>query len=104
MKLKMKNDRGLVFEAVNPDQHLQQYYQDRIAEAYRQELVNFLQETVATLRKLKPGEKVTIYSKPIEVTLEHCETEQSESNASLSGAAPFAASDSKRELDDDDRR
>ena len=73
MKLKMKNDRGLVFEAVNPDEHLKQYYQDQMAAAYQKELINFLQETIATLRNLKPGEKVTIYSKPIEVTLEHCQ-------------------------------
>lgn len=82
MKLKMKNELGLVIEVENPDERLKQYFSDRIAEAYNTELVHFLQEVAVTLRKLKPGDKTTIYSKPIEVTLESTVTETDNTPAS----------------------
>ena len=68
--LKMTSETGFSLEATNPDESLKSYARDRIRDAYNQEVCNFLQEVAVSLRRLKPGESITLQSKPIEVSLE----------------------------------
>lgn len=70
MKLTYKNERGLEFVAKNPDESLSNYWRTQIEDAIWSELREFSQECAVALRNLKPGEKVTLESRPVKVTIQ----------------------------------
>ena len=77
MKLAIKTEHDLIFEATNPDESLKYYWLQQLRQAYEAEVQEFLQECAVTMRNLKAGEQVTVKSKPIKVTLSKVMTEES---------------------------
>jgi hypothetical protein len=70
MKLSMKGEHGLVITADHPDESIRAHITDRLRDALLNEQNAFLQEVGVALRKLKPGQKRVLLSKPIRVELE----------------------------------
>lgn len=59
----------------NPDERGRQHWRDRLAAAYAQEVQEFIQECQVAMRKMKPGDTITLSSRPIEVTMEYAAEE-----------------------------
>lgn len=70
MKLKINEPTGMTLEVHKPDQQLKAYWIGKVREKWEQELREFMEEVSVGLRKLEPGQSVTLSSRPIVVTLE----------------------------------
>jgi hypothetical protein len=70
MKLSIKGVNGFKFSSEKPDEALSAYWINRLKEAYDEEAKNFFQEVSVAMRKLKPGGRVKLESRPIQVLLQ----------------------------------
>jgi RNA 3'-terminal phosphate cyclase len=68
MKLTYTNGK-IAIVAESPDDRIQKHFAERFCEAINREVDEFLQECQVALRKLKPGQEVTLTSRPIVVTM-----------------------------------
>lgn len=69
MKITIKGEHGIEFQATNPDESLKAYHRDRMKQALLDEFSAFMEEVFVTMRQLEPGESKTITSKPIVIEL-----------------------------------
>lgn len=70
MKLKFETENHMKIIAENPDESMKQRFKNSVLQSYHAEAKAFLEEVSVELRRLKPGEKKTVKSKPIEVDIE----------------------------------
>jgi hypothetical protein len=64
-------DGKVKIECDTENTRLMDYMRDQLMAQLHQEWRDFMEEVAVTLRKSKPGEKFTLYSKPIEVVIEN---------------------------------
>jgi hypothetical protein len=76
VKLTFTGEHGINVTAENPDERISKYFRDKIAEAYHAEIQAFLEEVAVAIRKLEPGQTVTVESKPMKVMISSPPTEQ----------------------------
>jgi hypothetical protein len=69
-KITWKDDCGAVVVATNPNRSFRQYIAEQMVLAAHKEFAEFAQEVNVALRRIKPGETVTLQSRPIVVTIE----------------------------------
>lgn len=70
MKITYKNAHGMVVHCQNPDEAMKQELFGRVRDSLLKEQDEFVQEVGVALRKLKPGQKRQLRSKPISVEIE----------------------------------
>lgn len=70
MKITVEEETGLKFVAEKPDETLKKYWLEKLRAALANEFQSFMDEVAVAMRKLKPGESVTLESRPIKVTLQ----------------------------------
>lgn len=71
MKYKLSGPGEFYVEANNPDEKMKNYFRQQLADAFTQELKDFIEEVSVALRKSKPGEKIHIESRPLKVDIEN---------------------------------
>lgn len=70
MKIKWTSEWGAEVSATNPDESMTDYFKKKFREAFLKEAQNFMEEVSVAVRTCKPGETITIESKPIKVRIE----------------------------------
>ena len=80
MDLSYKGEHGMVVIAKHPDESIKAWVTDRMREALIQEQNAFLQEVGVALRKMKPGQKRILLSRPIRVELQKDADKKVETN------------------------
>jgi hypothetical protein len=70
MKLKFQTERGMHVEVTNPDEAMKKMYKDAIRDKYDNEAFEFIQECAVAARNIKPGQRIELKSRPIEVIIE----------------------------------
>lgn len=70
MKLSYKGEHGFVVTAENPDESIKDWVTAKLKDALVQEELQFFREVKVAMRKLKPGQKRVLLSKPIRVELD----------------------------------
>lgn len=70
MKLTFETETHMKVIAQAPDEPMKKRFADSIMDAYHREAISFREEVIVAIRKLKPGEKMTLKSRPLEVDME----------------------------------
>jgi hypothetical protein len=72
MNVTYKGDHGLKVSVTNADRQVMRVVAQKVRDQWNEELEIFINEIRATMRKMEPGQSITVISKPLtcEMTME----------------------------------
>lgn len=75
MNFEFTTDTNMTVKVKNANSEMQKFAANVIRTKYENELRDFVQEVMVAIRKSKPGDRIELKSKPIEVVIENTDTE-----------------------------